>query len=55
MMRDWHLPQLDGLRCIAILIVLLGHLLTRNIGFGIEKLGALPPIGVDLCSYSLAF
>jgi peptidoglycan/LPS O-acetylase OafA/YrhL len=47
-MQERHLPQLDGLRGLAILIVLLGHLITQPIGFGIDRLGALPPIGVDL-------
>jgi peptidoglycan/LPS O-acetylase OafA/YrhL len=47
-MQDRHLAQLDGFRGVAILIVLLGHLITRGFGFGIGKLGPLPPIGVDL-------
>lgn len=47
-MQDRHFPQLDGIRGVAIAIVLVGHLLSLNIGFGFEKLGPLPPIGVDL-------
>jgi len=47
-MQDRHFPQLDGIRGVAISIVLLGHLVSLNIGFGVEKLGPLPPIGVDL-------
>jgi peptidoglycan/LPS O-acetylase OafA/YrhL len=42
-----HLPQLDGLRGIAILIVLLGHLVVFHFGLGIGWLGPLPPVGVD--------
>jgi peptidoglycan/LPS O-acetylase OafA/YrhL len=47
-MQDKHLTQLDGIRGVAILIVLLGHLITQPIGFGIVRLGPLPPVGVDL-------
>jgi peptidoglycan/LPS O-acetylase OafA/YrhL len=47
-MQDRHLSQLDGIRGVAILIVILGHLITRDMGFGITRLGPLPPIGVDL-------
>jgi peptidoglycan/LPS O-acetylase OafA/YrhL len=47
-MQDKHLSQLDGIRGVAILIVLLGHLITQPIGFGIVRLGPLPPVGVDL-------
>jgi peptidoglycan/LPS O-acetylase OafA/YrhL len=43
-----HLAQLDGLRGIAILIVILGHLLVYDYGFGNYKLSPLPPMGVDL-------
>jgi peptidoglycan/LPS O-acetylase OafA/YrhL len=47
-MQERHLSQLDGIRGVAILIVLLGHLITQPIGFGIVRLGPLPPAGVDL-------
>ena len=47
-MQDNHLSQLDGIRGIAILIVLLGHLITQPIGFEIVRLGPLPAVGVDL-------
>jgi peptidoglycan/LPS O-acetylase OafA/YrhL len=47
-MQDKYLPQLDGFRGVAILIVILGHLITQPIGFGIDLLGPLPPVGVDL-------
>jgi peptidoglycan/LPS O-acetylase OafA/YrhL len=47
-MQDKYLPQLDGFRGVAILIVLIGHLITQPIGFGIDILGPLPPVGVDL-------
>ena len=43
-----HLPQLDGLRGVAIAIVVLGHMLVFAVGFGISKLGPLPPLGVTL-------
>ncbi len=43
-----HLPQLDGLRGLAVLIVVSGHLAVFGIGFGVKTLGPLPPIGVDL-------
>jgi peptidoglycan/LPS O-acetylase OafA/YrhL len=45
---DTHLPQLDGLRGIAILIVVLGHLVVFNFGFGIRALGPIPPLGIGL-------
>jgi peptidoglycan/LPS O-acetylase OafA/YrhL len=45
---EHRLPQLDGLRGIAILIVLLGHLIVFGFGLGIPKFGPLPPAGVDL-------
>src|ERR1700678_30636 len=43
-----HLPQLDGLRGIAILIVVLGHVTVFGFGLGISHLGPIPPAGVDL-------
>jgi peptidoglycan/LPS O-acetylase OafA/YrhL len=43
-----HLAQLDGLRGVAILIVILGHLLVLNFGFGIKRLGPMAAVGVDL-------
>jgi peptidoglycan/LPS O-acetylase OafA/YrhL len=47
-MQGRHFPQLDGIRGVAILIVLLGHLVGLDMGFGIAKLGPLAPSGVDL-------
>lgn len=47
-MQDKHFTQLDGLRGIAILIVLIGHVASRPIGMGIQHLGQIPPLGVDL-------
>lgn len=47
-MPEKHLPQLDGLRGVAILIVLLGHIASRPIGLNIGWIGPLPPLGVDL-------
>jgi peptidoglycan/LPS O-acetylase OafA/YrhL len=46
--QQQHLPQLDGLRGIAIAIVVLGHMLVFGVGFGRTKLGFLPPLGVTL-------
>jgi peptidoglycan/LPS O-acetylase OafA/YrhL len=46
--QQQHLPQLDGLRGIAIAIVVLGHMLVFAVGFGSTKLGPLPPLGVTL-------
>src|ERR1700739_2917346 len=43
-----HLPQLDGLRGIAVLIVLVGHVCVFGAGLGIKRLGPIPPVGVDL-------
>lgn len=43
-----HFPQLDGLRGVAIAIVVLGHMLVFGVGFGLTKLGPLPPLGVTL-------
>jgi peptidoglycan/LPS O-acetylase OafA/YrhL len=43
-----HLPQLDGVRGLAVLIVVLGHLIVFNFGLGINRFGALPPVGVNL-------
>jgi peptidoglycan/LPS O-acetylase OafA/YrhL len=43
-----HLPQLDGLRGIAILIVVLGHLLAYPWGLNMVRLSAVAPLGVDL-------
>ncbi len=43
-----HLPQLDGLRGVAILIVLVGHLIVLNFGLGVTTLGPIPPLGVNL-------
>ncbi len=43
-----HLPQLDGLRGIAILIVFLGHLVVFGFGLGLSRFGPIPPTGVDL-------
>lgn len=43
-----HIPQLDGVRGLAVLIVLIGHILVFGFGFGLYRLGALPPIGVNL-------
>jgi peptidoglycan/LPS O-acetylase OafA/YrhL len=45
---DKHLPQLDGIRGLAILIVVSGHLLVFNVGMNLKTLGPLPPVGVDL-------
>jgi len=46
--QQQHLPQLDGLRGIAIAIVVLGHMLVFGVGFGRTKMGFLPPLGVTL-------
>jgi peptidoglycan/LPS O-acetylase OafA/YrhL len=43
-----YLPQLDGLRGVAIVIVVLGHMLVFELGFGLTRLGPLPPLGVTL-------
>jgi peptidoglycan/LPS O-acetylase OafA/YrhL len=47
-MKNRHLPQLDGLRGIAVLIVVLGHLAVFSFGFRNARFGAIPPVGVDL-------
>jgi peptidoglycan/LPS O-acetylase OafA/YrhL len=46
--QQQHLPQLDGLRGVAIAIVVLGHMLVFGVGLGFTKLGPLPPLGVVL-------
>lgn len=46
--QQQHLPQLDGLRGLAIAIVVLGHMMVFGVGFGLSRLGALPPLGVTL-------
>jgi len=43
-----HLPQIDGLRGIAVLIVILGHLAMYDFGLGLEAAAPLAPTGVDL-------
>jgi peptidoglycan/LPS O-acetylase OafA/YrhL len=43
-----YLPQLDGLRGLAIAIVVLGHMFVFAVGFGLSKLGSVPPLGVTL-------
>ena len=43
-----HIPQLDGLRGIAVLIVLVGHIAVFGVGLGLTRLGPLPPLGVYL-------
>jgi peptidoglycan/LPS O-acetylase OafA/YrhL len=43
-----HLPQLDGLRGIAVLIVIFGHLAMYDFGLGVERLAPIAPTGVDL-------
>jgi peptidoglycan/LPS O-acetylase OafA/YrhL len=47
-LQQQHLPQLDGLRGVAIAIVVLGHMLVFAAGFGVTRLGPLPPLGVTL-------
>jgi peptidoglycan/LPS O-acetylase OafA/YrhL len=47
-LHQQHLPQLDGLRGVAIGIVVLGHLLVFAVGLGLTRLGPLPPLGVNL-------
>jgi peptidoglycan/LPS O-acetylase OafA/YrhL len=41
-------PQLDGLRGIAVLIVIFGHLAMYDFGLGLEAGAPLAPTGVDL-------
>jgi peptidoglycan/LPS O-acetylase OafA/YrhL len=47
-MKNKHLPQLDGLRGVALLIVVLGHIIVFSFGFHNLRLGFVPPVGVDL-------
>jgi peptidoglycan/LPS O-acetylase OafA/YrhL len=46
--QQQHLAQLDGLRGLAIAIVVLGHMLVFGVGFGLTALSSLPPLGVIL-------
>jgi peptidoglycan/LPS O-acetylase OafA/YrhL len=43
-----HIPQLDGVRGLAVLIVVIGHIVVFGFGMGIKKLGFVPPTGVNL-------
>lgn len=43
-----HLPQIDGLRGIAVLIVIFGHLAMYDFGLGAAGMAPLAPTGVDL-------